>query len=271
MSRIFFDRELDTVASYWRIHRRDGVTLGFTTHDRDLYFAGLLHRAAPGMLPSSIRRTIELDDDEADIDGALSHDTISEADIRAGRFDGARIESGVVDWEGLDHACLYVGTLDRISHEGTGFSAQLRSIKAALDVDPVPRTSPSCRAQFCGPGCNLSAAAFEQRFAVSDIDFDSDAVRFAIADPQRFLHGHLRWIDGPATGRTQRIVALAAGSLVLDSPIDAGQSPGHRAVLREGCDRTIAACTSRFGNAANFQGEPFLPGNDLIAHYPQPR
>lgn len=40
MSKIFFAGQVDTAATWWRIHRRDGVTLGFATHDRDLWFAG---------------------------------------------------------------------------------------------------------------------------------------------------------------------------------------------------------------------------------------
>ena len=52
--RVFFDRELDTVATYWRIYRRDGAALGFTSHNRDLTFSGLTHRAAPGMIPAAI-------------------------------------------------------------------------------------------------------------------------------------------------------------------------------------------------------------------------
>ena len=271
MSRIYFDRELDTVAAYWRIYRRDGVTLGFTTHDRDLYFGGILHRAAPGMLPSAIRRTIELDDDEADIEGALSHDTISESDILAGRFDGARIECGVVDWEGQDHDCLYSGTLDGIGQDGAGFAARLRSIKAVLDTDPVPRTSPCCRARFCGPGCNLSAARFSGRHRVAAIDHAANTVDFSLGSADSFIHGQIRWLDGPTAGQRQRVIAAAGNLLVLGSPIAAGQTAGHRAILIEGCDSTIATCAQRFGNAINFQGEPFLPGNDLVMHYPQPR
>jgi hypothetical protein len=38
-------------------------------------------------------------------------------------------------------------------------------------------------------------------------------------------------------------------------------------LVREGCDHTIATCRTRFGNAANFQGEPFLPGNDILTRY----
>ena len=40
--------------------------------------------------------------------------------------------------------------------------------------------------------------------------------------------------------------------------------------VREGCDRTLETCQARFGNAVNFQGEPFLPGNDQLARYASP-
>ena len=44
--RVFFDRELDNVATFWRIYRRDGILLAFTSHDRNLAFNGIIHRAA---------------------------------------------------------------------------------------------------------------------------------------------------------------------------------------------------------------------------------
>jgi hypothetical protein len=53
-------------------------------------------------------------------------------------------------------------------------------------------------------------------------------------------------------------------------PLVAGTPLGTRTELREGCDHTIGTCAERFGNAANFRGEPFLPGNDLLARYGQP-
>ena len=53
-------------------------------------------------------------------------------------------------------------------------------------------------------------------------------------------------------------------------PLDLAPPAGTRVLLREGCDRTIDTCSSRFANAINFQGEPFLPGNDQITRYPSP-
>ncbi|KPL68940.1 hypothetical protein SZ64_13020 [Erythrobacter sp. SG61-1L] len=269
MSRVFFASELEGTALYWRIERRDGVALGFTGHDRDLWFDGLLHRAAPGMLPSAIRRNAGLEADSAEVEGALSHDAISAADLAAGRFDGARIIVGVVDWETLERALLYSGELGTIAQEAAGFSADLQSAKAALNIDPVPRTSPTCRAVFCGPGCTLSSARFTHEGVLAAIDPETNRVAFTGAPaPEALAGGSLRWIDGPQVGLAMEVIEAGVDGLLLDLAIDPATPIGSRALLREGCDHTLATCAARFGNAANFQGEPFLPGMDLLARYP---
>ena len=123
MSRIFFASELEGVATFWRIERRDGCVLGFTSHDRNLWFDGVLHRAAPGLVPSAIRRTAGIDSDSAEVEGALAHDAIRAVDLAAGRYDGARFAIGVVDWETLDWAVLYHGEAGAIAEDAGGFSA----------------------------------------------------------------------------------------------------------------------------------------------------
>lgn len=268
MSRAFFASELEGVATFWRIHRRDGVTLGFTSHDRDLSFDGLLHRAAPGMLPSALRRTVDFSPDSAEVQGALSHESIAAEDLAAGRFDEAKVEIGAVDWETLDRATLYNGAIGRVAQDGGRFAADLRSAKAALEEDFVPRTSPTCRAEFCGPGCTLSAARFTHEATVEAVDVDTGLVRFAAPRWNLMAGGRVRWIDGPHGGQAMRVLAASAQGLALDRPIGSAVAPGMRASLREGCDKRLTTCAGRFGNAINFQGEPYLPGNDLLARYP---
>lgn len=271
MSRVFYRTELETVATFWRIFRRDGVALGFTAHDRDLWFDGVLHRAAPGMLPSAIRRTADFDADSAEVQGALAHDTISTTDLAQGRFDGAAIRIGVIDWENMDRAVLYHGEIGLVSEEAISFSAELRSAKAALDGDPVPRTSPTCRARFCGPGCTLPTTFFTHEADVTAIDLETNRVEFGDGPPPAlFSGGELRWIDGPQAGISMQVMAVDANGFVLDVPLDPALAPGTAASLHEGCDHTVRTCADRFGNAANFQGEPFLPGNDLLSRYGVP-
>jgi uncharacterized phage protein (TIGR02218 family) len=268
--RVFFDRDLNTVATFWRIYRRDGTALAFTSHDRDLAFGGMRHLAAPGMIPAAIRLTADLANDSAEVQGALSHAAIREDDLAAGLFDEAAIEIGAVDWSSLEHHTLYTGRMGRIEDDRVRFAAELRSNKSLLDEDLVPRTSPTCRAEFCGPGCGLAAARYTSWRMLAAVDLDGNRVRLEGTNGEAHVDGRLRFMGGPQTGIAYGIIDAAEGWLVLDRPLVEGTPPGTRVELREGCDHTVATCAARFGNAANFRGEPFLPGNDLLARYGQP-
>lgn len=267
MSRVFLATELEGVATFWRVFRRDGVTLGFTSHDRDLAFGGVLHRAAPGMVPSAIRTSMYLADDSAEVEGVLAHDSISARDLDMGRYDRAAIAIGAVDWETLEHTMLFSGTLGEVRAAGGRFVAELRSAKAALERDPVPRASPLCRARFCGPGCTLSSGRLTVTATLASFDAEAGSVHFAGVDHPAYRYGELHWLDGPLAGLRAPIVDANDAGLRLDMSLD-GLASGARARLREGCDRTLATCSGRFANAVNFRGEPFLPGNDLLARYP---
>lgn len=271
MSRVWFSTELETIATWWRVLRRDGVALGFTTHDRDIWLGGILHCGTPGIVPSAIRRSADFEPDSAEIEGVLSHESITSADLATGRFDDAHVLVGIVDWVSWESQVLYRGTIGSVSQEAGKFVAELQSRKSELLRDAIPRTSPMCRASFCGPGCNLSAVRYTHDAVLVMHDAAENSVTLASAVHGPLLAGgFLRWLDGPQAGMTMNVVAAEGLTLVLDSPIDAAVKAGARAVLREGCDRTLGTCSARFANSPNFQGEPFLPGNDLVARYPSP-
>lgn len=269
MSHVFLATELEGVATWWSIKRRDGFALGFTSHNRDLAFGGMTYRAAPGMIPSAIRRTASLERDAVEVEGVLAHDSISPADLEAGRYAGARIAIGLVDWETLDRITLFHGELGNIAQEDGTFEAELRSAKASLEVDSIPRTSPTCRAAFCDADCGANPANYTQLLSVTAVDLDANSIEFANGPAAALMHnGSVKWIDGPLAGTTMQVIDTDGSALVLDRPLLEGMAPGQLAYLREGCDHTIATCASRFGNAVNFRGEPHLPGNDLLARYP---
>ena len=271
MSRVWFDRSLETVATFWRVERRDGIALGFASHDRDLWFDGLFHHAAPGMVPSAIRRTIMTEPDSAEMQGALDHAAIRADDLAAGRFDGAAVRVGLVDWETGESEVLFAGTIGSVGQQGEHFNAELLSAKAALERELVPRTAPTCRAAFCGPGCTLSAARFAHVATVAESDPSRNAVRLTGAPAlELLLWGELRWIDGPEAGIVAGILGQDGAWLILDRAPPANLPPASRVRVAEGCDHTLETCATRFANAINFQGEPFLPGNDLLTRYGSP-
>jgi uncharacterized phage protein (TIGR02218 family) len=271
VTRRWFGAELETVSTYWRVARPDGVTLGFSSHDRDLWFNGVLHQSAPGMVPSAIRRTTTTEPDSAEMQGALDHAAIRAVDLEVGRFEGAAVEVGLVDWETGESEPLFAGRIGTVSQGDGGFSAELLSAKAALGRELVPRTAPTCRAVFCGPGCTLSPARFTHELRVAAIDAPRGMVRFAgWADAGPLLWGSLRWTDGAEAGLSFAILDQDGGWIGFDRSLPPNLAPGDRAVALEGCDHTLDTCASRFGNAVNFQGEPFLPGNDLLVRYGNP-
>ena len=64
------DQTLCTLAFCWRIARRDGVTIGLTSHDRDLEIGGLFYRAAPGGVPTQTAFSQDRRYDSVDLDRA---------------------------------------------------------------------------------------------------------------------------------------------------------------------------------------------------------
>ncbi|MDT0576535.1 DUF2163 domain-containing protein [Croceicoccus sp. F390] len=270
MNRHWFAGELETVASFWRLYRRDGITFGFTSHDRDLVFDDIRHRASPGLVHSAVRLTSGLEPDSAEAHGAFTHEAITSDDIAQGCYDSATVEMGLVDWRNMEHKTLFGGSIGAVNHDEFEFTAELESAKSVLRKEPVPRTSPSCRALFCGPGCNLPAPRFTHEVFIGAVDPQTQEISLSgdALDPMLLLEGTLRWIDGPAAGSSHRIVAINDGKLVLDPVLRTRPNAGTRAIAREGCDHRVQTCADRFGNVANFRGEPFLPGNDSISRYP---
>lgn len=272
MSRIWFEGNLETVATWWRIFRKDGVTVGFTSHDRDLVFDDIRHLTAPGMVASAIRFTTDFEPDSAEMTGALDHAAVTNEDLSLGRFDDARVQMGLVDWQTLERETLYTGRIGTVEEDAGSFTAELQSEKVRLTVDNIPRTSPTCRARFCGPGCNLPPPAFTLETSVAEVDNDgSDLFVTEEISTLDYLDGMVRIVSGPASGLVHEITSVRDDALVLSPPLPDLVRAGTRVELRQGCDHRWATCNDRFGNAVNFRGEPFLPGNDMLARYPKTR
>jgi len=266
----FLERELATIALCWRLERRDGATLGFTTHDRDLEREGLVYRAAPGILPSAIAVSDGFDADSVDIKGALTSGAINGADLAAGRWDGAGVTIFMVDWEAPEGEILPVarGELGEVSVKSEAFEAELRGPTASLDAPVVEQTSPECRAALGDKRCRVDMAGRTRLTRIAAV-VAADMVEVAdAAAGNAYGGGRLRWIGGANSGLESAIRQSEDGRLTLYEPPPAAPAPGDLVEIAEGCDKRLATCAERFGNAANFRGEPHLPGIDLLTRYP---
>ncbi|MEG3084334.1 DUF2163 domain-containing protein [Sphingomonas sp. PB2P12] len=263
---MFLDAELATIALCWRIERRDGVAVGLTAHDRDLVVDGLMHHAAPGMTPSAIERSAGLEADTMDVAGALTSVAIDEQDLLAGRWDGARVAVFAVDWTNpVARVDLGSGLIGAVELGETGFTAELRGSSAALDRSVVEETSPECRAELGDRRCRVAMAG-RQRFA--RVVACAGAVVTLDGEISGLGGGLLRWFGGANCG-LESVIAAAEGAAVTVRYVPTfAVEAGVLVEVVEGCDKSLATCAGRFGNAANFRGEPHLPGIDLLTRYP---
>lgn len=253
----------------WRLERRDGVTIGLTAHDRDLAVGGLLHRAAPGLMPSAVTLSDGLEAAAMDVTGALTHEGVAEADLLAGRWDGARVAVSLVDWS--DPAVvvpLCEGRLGAVELKDGGFGAALDGPAARLDRPVAEATSPDCRAELGDRRCRVAMAG-RTRFA-RVVAVDGAVVTLDAAEPvaDGWGGGRLRWLGGPNTGLDARVLRSEGASVTLATMPAFAVTAGTLIEIAEGCDKTLATCAGRFGNAVNFRGEPYLPGIDLLTRYP---
>lgn len=265
------DGALTALAFCWRLERRDGICLGFTTHDRDLSLDGLVYRASPGMVPSAVTLSDGFDSGGLDVSGALTSDAITDADLAAGRWDGAAVRLFLVDWSdpGGERLDLAQGELGDVTVKGGAFEAELRGPAAQLERPVVEQTSPECRAELGDRRCRVDLAG---RIRVTRIVavLGEGAVEVADAAPgeDNYAFGRLRWLGGANSGLESGIRASSGPLLTLRDPPPRPSTIGDLVEIAEGCDKRFPTCAGRFGNAENFRGEPHLPGMDLLTRYP---
>ncbi len=174
------DSEAAALCTAWILTRVDGVRRGFTDHDRPLSLEGLVFEAASGWTAGAADSELGLSPGQASAAGALSSDALTEADIAAGRYDGAVVETWRVAWSDPDaRVLLRRETIRRLVREGLGFTAELEGPLAALRKVTGRAYDRVCDAQLGDARCRVDLSAFPG--ATCDKSFSTCCDTFANA------------------------------------------------------------------------------------------
>ena len=148
----------------WVLERADGVRMGFTDHDRDLDFEGMVCRAASGWTLGSGEAVAGTQAGGFSAAGALDDEAISEADIVAGLYDAARVVLWRVDWSDVSaRVRLWAGSLVHLRREAGRFVADLEGPMAQLDRVVGRTYGRDCDAVLGDARCGLSAGEIAGR------------------------------------------------------------------------------------------------------------
>ncbi|TDL79560.1 DUF2163 domain-containing protein [Palleronia sediminis] len=265
-----------TLCRCWRVTRADGRAWGFTDHDRPLRFAGTEFAPGEGLSATALQQGTGLAVDNGEAAGILSDGGITEADIAAGRFDGAEVEAWLVDWaEPPARLRVFRGTLGEIERSGGAFRAELRGLSDALN-QPFGRVyQGQCSAELGDRACGVDSSdpAFAVEAGVRGLPAPHAVELRALGGYAEgwFTHGTIEPLEGAARGLVRRVKLDApsgeARRLELAQSLP-GLAVGDRVRLVAGCDRRAATCRAKFANMANFRGFPHLPGEDWLTAHP---
>jgi uncharacterized phage protein (TIGR02218 family) len=271
------DSGVTTLARCWKLARRDGVVMGFTDHDRDLVMSGVTFRAGTGFSSSEAASRFDLAVDGAEISGALADDSLTDADLAAGRYDAAQVETWLVDWSDPSLKVLTArGTLGEVRREGRAFTAELRGLADLLSQESGRLYTAKCGADLGDLRCKVDLAnpALHGTGAVTAVEGTSILVASGLdgfADTL-FSLGRLTWTGGANAGlsieiKQHRLVGGHA-RLTLWQAMPQGIAIGDSFAVTAGCDKRFATCRARFANTDNFRGFPQIPGNDFLIGAP---
>ena len=256
------------------VTRTDGVTMGFTDHDRDLLVDGVACAAATGLTAGAADQTLGDAAGTASVSGALVSGAITEADIAAGLYDGAVIQAWRVDWsDPASRVLLWWGVVSRLQRDGQAFVAEVEGPLQALERVAGRTYQRQCDAALGDSRCraDVSAAAFNGAGVVAAVLENRRLTTTGLETFAAgwFAGGLLAWSAGANAGRTMRVAAhLSGGVLVLESPAAGAVAVGDAFAVQAGCDKAMATCASKFANLMNFQGFPDIPGDDFLAAVP---
>lgn len=264
-----------TIARAWAVARRDGVTLGFTDHDRALSFEGLTFSPDAGLEARAVVSGTGLSVDNSEARGALSSDAITEGDIEAGRYDDAEVRLWWVNWaDAAQRSLRFRGTLGEIRRGAGAFTAELRGLSEPLNR-PIGRLyQPTCAATLGDALCGFDPVAAGLSSQAEAGETDGQTFRLIIPGQAARLYerGHLTVLTGAARGLSATIKhdrpEDGARIIELWAPLRAPLVATDLVRLDPGCDKTAATCRFRFDNIANFRGFPTIPGEDWLMAVP---
>ena len=266
------------LARCWAVERRDGLILGFTDHDLPLEFEGIRFSPTSGLTAKALEQTTGLSVDNTEAMGVLSGAAVTEADIEAGRYDGAEVRSWLVNWsDATQRVMQFRGSIGEIQRAGGAFTAELRGLTEALNQVQGRVFQKPCSAVLGDTTCrfDLDQPGYVAEVAVETIH-DGKFLRFASLggfEDRWFERGRYVVQSGAAAG----LVGLVKNDRLMDGGREvelweAVRAPllvGDMIRIDAGCDRRPKTCRLKFDNFVNFQGFPTIPGEDWLMSAPR--
>ena len=259
--------EVTTLATCWKLVRRDAVVMGFTDHDTDVAVDGVTYQATAGMTSSAVSASNTLKVDELEIEGMLHSEAITQDDVLKGIYDYAEVDVFMVDYTDTEAGTLPLrtGWFGEVTLKGNQFVAEIRGLSQALQQPIGDIYSPGCRAALGDARCGVNLALYTVLCTVSAVHDVYGVTDSSLPQPDGYYTaGRIIFTSGVNEGVTVEVKYYSDKRFYFTLPMREACAVGDTFTAVAGCDKTTVRCKSLFNNIVNFRGEPHVPGTDRM-------
>lgn len=259
--------EVTTLATCWKLTRRDSTVMSFTNHNKDIMYNSLLYKASTGFTPTAIAANSNLSVDNLDIEGMLDDSAIKDEDINAGLYDFAEIEIFMVNYTDLTQGVLNLrrGYLGEVRLSGSNFVAEVRGLMQNLAQEIGELYSPSCRAKLGDSRCKINMEGYTVTGTITSITDNRVFEDSGRSEANNYFdYGKITFTSGNNSGLSMEVKTFIDNEINLVFPMPYNIQIGDGYTMQAGCDKTLSTCIGRYNNVVNFRGEPHVPGIDKM-------
>jgi uncharacterized phage protein (TIGR02218 family) len=255
-----------------RVERLDGEVLTVTSFDAPLVVGGETYEPF-GFLRTDVDTAADMDVGSTEVTSILRSDSLTEDDLRIGRWDFAAYTLRRVVWSDLtiDPEILAEGNLGVVRTGRLKFVAELLSLMQGVQNSIGVLNSPLCLHNFGkseggfgrGNGCTFDLATVTQTGTVESVDSDLYGVHDSarIEADAFYSNGVFRITDGDYAGREFEIRAYIVGFWILFTALPENITGAAYEIVR-GCNKSLRQCVDDFDNILDRLASDYTQGGD---------
>lgn len=268
----FYAGGKQTVATCWKITRKDGIVLSYTTHQEALVIASITYSPIQSLEQSVSETTSELERDSLSVNGAMIASNIDRADLLSGKFDNAEIELFQVNYADVTMGTnqLRRGNLAEIKLDDLQFTAEIRGLSERLRKVVGRLAFITCDADLGDTRCGVNLDTFTDGRIATTVTSVTNNRQFTCSTLTPavgwFDNGKATFTSGLNAGLAFNVKSYTAGGVIVltrTPPYTISLADG--VTVEVGCLKRFAEdCTTKFANHGRFRGFHFIPGIDKM-------
>lgn len=266
-------KQVNTLATCFKVVLNNGKKLGFTTHTRNITFAeesDLVYRTA-SFTPTAVSKSSAMNVDNMNADLLIDHENIKDEDLERGIWNNAKVYVFRFNWAIKPYLMANIdkvidGSIGEMKRQKGKFVAEFRSKSQYLQNNIIDVTKSSCNAQFGDNRCKIDLINHTYTDTVLNLTNNRLFNGTTLNNPDSdFNGGIIKFITGQCTGFEMEVKSYVASNkqIELQLPMNYNIAIGDQFQIVRGCNKTKTRC-KEFNNIVNFRGFSFVPGLDAL-------